>query len=25
MTEERPKGDGSAYAVVRLPDDVELR
>ncbi len=25
MTEERPKGDGSSYAVVRLPDDVELR
>jgi len=25
LTEERPKGDGSAYAVVRLPDDVDLR
>ena len=25
LTEERPKGDGSSYAVVRLPDDVELR
>ena len=23
LTEERPKGDGSAYAVVRLPDDVD--
>ena len=25
MTEERPKGDGSAYALVRFPDDVEVR
>jgi len=25
LTEERPKGDGSAYAVVRLPDDVDTR
>jgi len=25
LTEARPKGDGSAYAVVRLPDDVDLR
>ena len=25
LTEERPKGDGSAYAVVRLPDDVAGR
>jgi phosphate transport system protein len=24
LTEERPKGDGSSYAVVRLPDDVDL-
>jgi len=23
LTEQRPKGDGSAYAVVRLPDDVD--
>ncbi len=25
LREERPKGDGSAYAVVRLPDDAALR
>ncbi|MBC7800828.1 MAG: phosphate signaling complex protein PhoU [Gemmatimonadaceae bacterium] len=25
LTEERPKGDGSAYAVIRMPDDMEAR
>ena len=25
LTEQRPKGDGSAYAVVRLPDDADPR